>query len=158
MAQLKPASVGDTAPPVSYFVDWESKNEDGSPIDEASRKVVFEKWCIRMLHKSCGRDEVAATEWVTRAVVPNEITSCYQFVEAARDPKEWVFKDKNDKDVLIRPTDRSYISQLTGLCRVELKVLTTSGDRVANEMSDSQGSLQTSAMLAMIASGTPGGG
>jgi len=158
MAQLKPVSAGDSAPPVSYFVDWESKAEDGSPLDEASRKVVFEDWCVRMLHKSCGRAEVAAKEWVIRAVQPNEITSCYQFVEASKDPKEWVFKAKDDSVVPIRPADRSYISQLTGLCRYELKVLTTSGDRVSNEMNDSQGSLQTSAMLAMIASGNKGGG
>ena len=152
------SAAGDTAPPVSYFVDWESKNEDGSLLDEAARKLVFENWCVRMLHKSCGRAEDVAKAWVVRAVQPNEITSCYQFVEAAKDPKEWVFKAKDDSVVPIRPADRSYISQLTGLCRYELKVLTTSGDRVSNEMNDSQGSLQTSAMLAMIASGNKGGG
>ena len=147
------STAGDVAPPVSYFADWDAKNEDGSPLDEAGRKKVFENWCVRMLHKSCGRAEDVALAWVVRAVQPNEITSCYQFVESAKDPKEWVFKDKDDNNVAIRPADRSYISQLAGLCRYELKVLTTSGDRVSNEMNDSQGSLQTSAMLAMIAGG-----
>ena len=70
--------------PFEHLVDWELYNGDGSVRTVEERQAVFDAWVARMLIRRGARDAVNALDFVARAVHPNQVTSCHEFLIASK--------------------------------------------------------------------------
>ena len=70
--------------PLRHCVGWEIFNLDGSVRTDKERQTVFDAWVVRMLMRCASQDAMVALGWVYRAVHPNQITSCHEFLIASK--------------------------------------------------------------------------
>ena len=135
--------------PMRHCVEWEIFKEDGSVRTDKERQEVFDAWVVRMLMRSGSHHSLVALGWVYRAVHPNQITSCHEFLIASKHLESWVFMQPEGQSVdlsvdswepealwvqgRIAPVDRTNVSLLVNLMSTEISRL-PSGRRLSNLM------------------------
>jgi hypothetical protein len=119
-----------------HCVEWEIFKEDGSVRTDKERQEVFDAWVVRMLMRSGSHHSLVALGWVYRAVHPNQITSCHEFLIASKHLESWVFMQPEGSDVdwrvdswvqedfwaqgRICPVDRTNVSLLVNMMSTEI--------------------------------------
>jgi len=99
--------------PFKHLVDWELFNGEGSLRTLKERQAVFDALVVRMLIRCGAQDALVALNWVSRAVHPNLITSCHEFMIASKHMDSWVFMEpaglQGTVNSRICPADRTNI-------------------------------------------------
>jgi hypothetical protein len=146
--------------PMRHCVEWEIFKSDGSVHTDKERQEVFDAWVVRMLmsvrsgpilsrNGRHGGPYLVALGWVYRAVHPNQITCCHEFLIASKHLESWVFMQPEGGSVdwsvdswvqealwvqgRIAPVDRLNVSLLVNLMSTEISRL-PSGRRLSNLM------------------------
>jgi len=85
-----------------HCTEWELFKSNGKVLSDEDRQKVFDAYVVRMLMsvrsadvlsrmgRQCGL-HLVALGWVYRAVHPNRITSCHEFLNASKHLDTWVF-------------------------------------------------------------------
>jgi hypothetical protein len=136
--------------PLRHCTDWELFKSNGTVLSDEDRQKVFDAYVVRMLMsvrssdvlsrmgRQCGL-HLVALGWVYRAVHPNRITSCHEFLNASKHLETWVFMQPDGGSVdlnvdswepestwvqgRITPGDRTNVSLLVNFMSKEISRL-----------------------------------
>ena len=133
--------------PLRHCVEWEIFKSDGTVHSDKERQAVFDAWVVRMLmsvrsepilsrNGRLGGPYLVALGWVYRAVHPNQISCCHEFLIASKHLETWVFMQPEGQSVdlnvdswepeatwvqgRIAPGDRTTVSLLVNLMSKEI--------------------------------------